>query len=348
MWVRGHLREGVSWLEPAIVAEGVSEQPRIMGLGAAAMLLGALGRSDEASAYAAEMLVAARQAGDRSEIARAMTLQGIEALRGGDRAQARPLFEEALAEALAANDAMLIGNALVNLGQAVPQQAESLCRRALALFEGEGDVWGIAYASSNIACILRDRGELGEAVERFSDAIRLLTNLGDRFYLVFAIEDLARTRADSRRAETAVRLFSAAHALRSATGALLSPGVRPDYERRLRQLASSLGRASFDAAWASGMRLPLETLVDEASVAPAAAAGAAKRQIAGPGGALTPRERDVARLVGRGLSNREIAKTLGITVGTAGVHLEHILRKLDMRSRHQVADWMQAQGLVGD
>jgi DNA-binding NarL/FixJ family response regulator len=54
------------------------------------------------------------------------------------------------------------------------------------------------------------------------------------------------------------------------------------------------------------------------------------------------------RLIGRGYSNRQIAEELLVTVGTAGVHIEHILRKLDLRSRHQVTDWAKAHGLVSD
>jgi len=52
----------------------------------------------------------------------------------------------------------------------------------------------------------------------------------------------------------------------------------------------------------------------------------------------------VARLLAAGLTNKEIAAELVIAVGTAGIHTERVLRKLDLRSRHQVADWGRAQG----
>src|SRR5262249_40067937 len=48
---------------------------------------------------------------------------------------------------------------------------------------------------------------------------------------------------------------------------------------------------------------------------------------------LSPREQDVIELMGEGLTNREIAKTLYISEGTAKSHVEHILRKLRARSR---------------
>ncbi len=52
---------------------------------------------------------------------------------------------------------------------------------------------------------------------------------------------------------------------------------------------------------------------------------------------LTPREAEVLTLVARGYTNREIAATLVISVKTAGVHVSHILRKLDAPNRLEAA-----------
>jgi DNA-binding NarL/FixJ family response regulator len=52
---------------------------------------------------------------------------------------------------------------------------------------------------------------------------------------------------------------------------------------------------------------------------------------------LTPREADVLALVARGYTNREIASTLVISIKTAGVHVSHILRKLDAPNRLEAA-----------
>ena len=49
--------------------------------------------------------------------------------------------------------------------------------------------------------------------------------------------------------------------------------------------------------------------------------------------ALSPRERNIAALVQRGLRNKEIAAELGLTEGTVKVHLHKIFEKLDLRSR---------------
>ena len=54
---------------------------------------------------------------------------------------------------------------------------------------------------------------------------------------------------------------------------------------------------------------------------------------------LTPRERETVALIAAGLTNREIAATLTIAERTVMRHVEHILAKLDLRSRTQIAVW---------
>src|SRR5262249_52275570 len=157
----------------------VPEPARIAGLGAAAMLLGALGRSEEAVDRAGQMMALALRVGDRAETARAATLLAIELSRRGDHEQALPLFERARADGRAASHPMLIANALVNLGQVVRQsgelgRAEDLYRQGLAQFEGAGDVWGIAYAANNLAALLRQKAEPEQAARLSARAVRLL------------------------------------------------------------------------------------------------------------------------------------------------------------------------------
>ena len=62
---------------------------------------------------------------------------------------------------------------------------------------------------------------------------------------------------------------------------------------------------------------------------------------------LTRREREVVAGIARGLSNRDIAGELVITVSTTERHVANILTKLGMRSRAQVAVWAVEHGLGG-
>ncbi|MDQ3140473.1 MAG: LuxR C-terminal-related transcriptional regulator, partial [Pseudomonadota bacterium] len=52
---------------------------------------------------------------------------------------------------------------------------------------------------------------------------------------------------------------------------------------------------------------------------------------------LAPRELMVARLVGRGLRNREIAERMGLTEGTVKVYLHNLFAKVGVTSRTELA-----------
>ena len=54
---------------------------------------------------------------------------------------------------------------------------------------------------------------------------------------------------------------------------------------------------------------------------------------------LTDREEEILELISRGLSNKVIARELDITEGTVKVHVKHILKKLNLRSRVEAAIW---------
>lgn len=65
-----------------------------------------------------------------------------------------------------------------------------------------------------------------------------------------------------------------------------------------------------------------------------------------PAGTLTPREREVIRLVAEGLRNREIAQRLAITEGTVKIHLHNIYDKLGVDGRLELVLAAQQKGLV--
>ncbi|MEH2174302.1 response regulator transcription factor [Nostoc sp.] len=54
---------------------------------------------------------------------------------------------------------------------------------------------------------------------------------------------------------------------------------------------------------------------------------------------LTPREKEVLRLIATGASNREIAQELYISEGTVKNHVTNILNRLNLRDRTQAAIW---------
>jgi len=61
---------------------------------------------------------------------------------------------------------------------------------------------------------------------------------------------------------------------------------------------------------------------------------------------LTPREREVLRLIARGYTYKEIARELFISVKTVESHVSSVLRKLQLSTRHQLSRWAAQRRLA--
>lgn len=79
-----------------------------------------------------------------------------------------------------------------------------------------------------------------------------------------------------------------------------------------------------------------------ALAAPAAIATTVETSLA----SLSPRERDILRGIARGASNKEIAREHGIAETTVKIHVQHVLRKLDVSSRVHAAVIATENGLL--
>ena len=61
---------------------------------------------------------------------------------------------------------------------------------------------------------------------------------------------------------------------------------------------------------------------------------------------LTPREREVMRLIARGYTYREVATELFLSVKTVETHVSAVLRKLQVSDRHELARWARARRVI--
>src|SRR5205814_3397913 len=108
---------------------------------------------------------------------------------------------------------------------------------------------------------------------------------------------------------------------------------------------AALPSGEAELAWVEGLRLG----VDEAVAYALSDAASADRE-SGSGsagsdsGPLSRREREVALLVARGQTNRQVARQLVIAERTVEGHLERIRGKLGVHTRTQIAVWVVEQG----
>ena len=61
---------------------------------------------------------------------------------------------------------------------------------------------------------------------------------------------------------------------------------------------------------------------------------------------LSPREREVMRLIARGYTYKEIARRLELSVKTVETHVSAVLRKLQLSSRHELTRWATDRRLI--
>ncbi|WP_376099879.1 LuxR C-terminal-related transcriptional regulator [Roseomonas sp. CCTCC AB2023176] len=114
-------------------------------------------------------------------------------------------------------------------------------------------------------------------------------------------------------------------------------------ERALRLARDAEARGAVPGVAPPEVVAALDILDEERLSERGVAALAALRRVLAPGAApaggpaLSPRQREVQSLLARGLSNREIAERLGITPGTAKLHVSAVLKRLGAANRTQAA-----------
>ena len=183
-------------------------------------------------------------------------------------------------------------------------------------------------------------GQVGEAEHLAESELRLAESFGAPGAIGRALRALGAIRGPERglaTLEAAVdRLDSSQNALERAR-ALVEFGAALRRAGRRREAREPL-RHGLDIAKRCGA-LPLaERALREAKVA-----GARPRRTAMYGiDSLTARERQTAALAAEGMSNRDIAETLVVTVKTVEWHLKHSYRKLGLSSRAELRDIFDA------
>ncbi|MFF1614574.1 ATP-binding protein [Amycolatopsis sp. NPDC058278] len=262
----------------------------------------------------------------------------------GDLTGGEELLERALAGYRTAGDALLVFDTLILLAAARfflgDPRGAAAAEEALTLTDRHGARWSRGYALWAVAIHRWRAGEARQAADLLHEAIAL--RLPDRTLLAFLIEALAWCHSAEGEHGRAARLLGGAGAVWRLSGARV--GEMSPYQGVDEQCAASarkaLGDDAFDTAFAEAAGFGLDEVIRYALRERPATRVAAKA--AEPGG-LTRRQREIAELVARGMSNKEIAAALVLSGRTVEGHVENILVKLGLTSRTQVASWLVGQ-----
>ncbi len=272
-----------------------------------ALLAAGRGRSEEVEEWSRRALAASERTGNRWDWLEALRAQGIGALLAGD-----------------------------------PERAAGALRQVWAHTQREGvEDPGVFPAAPDLVEALVELGEADEA----GALVRRLRALAER-------QDHPWGLATTARCELQVRLAGTRYDEAAATGVA---GAAAEYARlglrfdRARTLLA-LGRAQRrHRRWAAARASLEQAAAGFAEIGSGGWEERARSELERvgarrptPHGALTPTEERVAALAAQGLSNKQVAAELFVSVNTVEKHLSHAYEKLGVRSRGQLAARLHA------
>jgi DNA-binding CsgD family transcriptional regulator len=244
--------------------------------------------------------------------------------------------------------------AQVALNEGDYERSDARGREALAIYRELGDTRGIVMCHIGLGLTELARGNHEGAALLFEETLRLVRSVGEMLAVAYGLLGLAGADAARAQPVRAARLWGAAEALREEISAALSHWdlYGYDYEGRVSAARNMLGdEGAWEGAWAEGRAMTPDQAVEYALGAreptpPTALTPSKPSSVEAPDDPLTRREREVAVLVGRGLTNRQISSELSVSERTVHNHVSNILSKLGLRSRAQIAVWAAQRGLL--
>ena len=339
------------------------------------------GNLAEAVARIDEAAGTAHKLGNDWEEGLALSIKAAGLARLGSLREAQRIYEAAL-DVLRDNNGWGVAQVHVGLGgiaraRGDHQAAISHYQGALSLYQEIDARPEIARCLAGIASVALIQGDLDLCRASLTESLALSLATGQRLPVARGLEAFAALEAQAGDAVRAARLAGAALELRSAAGHPPSAGAGARLEDLLGPARRSLGELRANALLEEGRAMGADEAAQYAMGRPAAVPaeaygttpaggwprpaenghratsqhGAPAAASAPPGGAggpavpstLTPRERELATLIARGLSNRAIADELVISQATVARHVANMLTKLGFSSRAQIAAWVARQ-----
>jgi predicted ATPase/DNA-binding CsgD family transcriptional regulator len=309
------------------------------------------GDYEQATALLEESLMLHRELGRGEDIIGILDSLGVLASAKGDPERSISYFSEALVLSRGSGNVRRTAVSLGNLGLTMlvhgdPAQATVVLDESLVLFREIGDNSNIAIGLLHATLAALAQGDYGRVRVLSEESLELLQRAGDRQHIADCLEIMAGGAGVRGRAHRAARLWGAAEALREEIGVPLQPENLQLLEPYIAAARRSLGEVAWQAALAEGRAMTPEraigyALSPEEPAPPLPDSRRSGRDSAG----LTPREEEVATLVARGLTNREIALELSISEHTVATHVTKILKRLGLNSRSRLSAWVAGRGL---
>jgi len=351
--IRGRYQIGHRHLEAFLTLSPAPTATRAMAQWALGYLAQATGDLDAAVAGFEEVRRVSEQASGDRELAYALLGLGLVRLRLGETELAGELLAASREAMQGVGDAFgralclyFCATAVATAGR--PADARRLALDGLHASELAGDSFARGILSALLGILDWQAGDPQAAEAGIKEAVRIQDRTGHRWGMATSLNALAWVAGPSGRPERAALLLGASAAVFRELGATLPPYWQVYHDRCEAAARAALGEGRYRACWQEGYALSRDqvtaaALGDEGTVPaarPAPAAAAADGTFE-----LSARELEVARLVADGLSNPAIASALFVSVATVKTHVSHILAKLGLDSRTQLARWVAGHDL---
>lgn len=345
-WIAGgFLSDGRAWLDRILACSTLSLHAR----GSAAWVAGWVcliqGDRDEAARYLDISLAAAASLQDPELVTHAEHWQALYLLFGGELDRAITLYRKVIQdhERHGKTADQLTATYQLIMAQAFNGQAkEGLVTSATALqvTDEHGERWNRSYLWWISGVCHRQLGDFNAARTAATQALHIQQDFHDAICTALSIELLSWVAVDTADFERGKELADAADAVWLELGTGIN-AFGPHIAKIADTSAAKFKRALGGNAPADSAVIP------RISKAEALAIGLGTKQkqkkvVRAENNPLTKREMEIAELVARGLTNRQVATKLVVSHRTVDGHIERIFTKLDFTSRAQLASWVES------
>ena len=348
--LRGHHTEGRQRLDELLALVAELSLARVSALNGAAWLAIDQGDYVHGAGLLSESIGLGRALGDTVGEAIATVYLGRCKLSSLDTVAGAPDVQRAVALVSQTGDGpattlVMFYSGIVALLSAQPEAACDVFGRCAAMAAELGLTQLTGRARQMLGYSLLDLGELAAARAALAEGVPVSMEIGDRWIVQIGLGGFIGLAVKTGRPRLALRLAGAADAFRAANEFSMPAPMQEIVDRWLGPARAKAGRTAGRLV-AEGRQLsPEEALRLALANEPDDTAPP------GPQGSrptLTRRETEVAALAARGLTNRDIAAQLFLSVRTVEVHVDHILTKLGFRTRTQLAAWAYEEGLLAE
>jgi predicted ATPase/DNA-binding CsgD family transcriptional regulator len=345
----GMVEEGRYWSTRALAVSREPTPSRAMALWCSGMAATVQGNHVTAAALFDECAELGAMLGDDKSLAMVAFAKAFAAFTAADYAAADVAFAtaiRAIEAAKAFGGTGITARACRALGLAFRGDvagAVAVAEQALTVCERTGEQWARSYALYALALARWINGASADAMSAATQGIRVAHRFNDLTSLSVLLELVAWIAVGAGDHVLAAQRFGVVSQIWPLVGgrALLASqnwtGPHEEAENRAR---SALGAVAFQEAFRVGAQSAQDVdsavsfVLDERTERDS-------RVRATAFDVLTRRQWQVAELIAEGLANRDIADRLGISLRTAEAHVNHILVKLGLTSRTQVAAWLR-------